>query len=547
MCLFPFKKEYIDRHGHYRTSLCKCGKCPECIKQAQQQLSVLVWRQLCLSKGNAYFVTLTYRDENLPLALTTSKYDIGNPLPSQIDAAVASANVDKMQPLVVSKPVRLGRSPLFTYSRYDDVITPHFDTVFGDIHPWVENCSGDRLRMRENFIRDEYFRANHWNGPSGTNRVCIRCGVPFELSRRFDGTNLLVTRVCTSVDREDVKGWLKRCRLSFERSGGDLTSFKYTGCQEYGPRGHRPHYHFILVGCPEEFLRVLTKDWRLNFGNVEWSIIHHRTCNGGDGYKAAGSYLGAYTKKLAEHDDPSLVAGFSIRPRRCSSKYFGICASSERSDMIESVRKLRERFLAWDVFGSYDPDCLAPEDLENMPDLPPSDPVYVSDLASCLDRIEERRRFNWGSDSFGNPIDMPVPNLIAKYVYKVPVKKKCVIREKTPFKDLPPDVQYLYCSSSGFFVSVGRKTEVLREVHQQSAVSYYLALRQEARHDLLLSQQFAAFAGVPWSPSCFSNASLEERDRFASFLRSENVRRSRELEFALRSKYKKSKISGKTL
>ena len=46
-----------------------------------------------------------------------------------------------------------------------------------------------------------------------------------------------------SLDREDIKKWKKRVKMTYERKKRKRLELNYIICGEYGPRTHRPHYH----------------------------------------------------------------------------------------------------------------------------------------------------------------------------------------------------------------------------------------------------------------------------------------------------------------
>lgn len=70
-----------------------------------------------------------------------------------------------------------------------------------------------------------------------------------------------------TVWKSDIKDWLKRFRTNYERLTGKK-GIRMFGCSEYGPRTHRPHYHFIFFGLDHNDLSLAIKDWSERFGFV---------------------------------------------------------------------------------------------------------------------------------------------------------------------------------------------------------------------------------------------------------------------------------------
>lgn len=68
MCLSPvsISRTYLGRRV---VSWAPCGKCAECIKDKQNESVIKTLEEVMKVKGNVYFLTLTYSDDNVPLTV----------------------------------------------------------------------------------------------------------------------------------------------------------------------------------------------------------------------------------------------------------------------------------------------------------------------------------------------------------------------------------------------------------------------------------------------------------------------------------------------
>lgn len=67
MCTSPIQITRRFATGQSRIDLVPCGKCPECVRFKQAEFAALSVHQ-SLKSGSLYFLTLTYRDDMLPVA-----------------------------------------------------------------------------------------------------------------------------------------------------------------------------------------------------------------------------------------------------------------------------------------------------------------------------------------------------------------------------------------------------------------------------------------------------------------------------------------------
>lgn len=76
-------------------------------------------------------------------------------------------------------------------------------------------------------------------------------------------------RLVPSLSRRDVRLWLKRCRVRYEREFGvKVPDFRYYIIGEMGFNTNRPHYHCCFFGLPQKCLEYFLESWRKDFGFV---------------------------------------------------------------------------------------------------------------------------------------------------------------------------------------------------------------------------------------------------------------------------------------
>lgn len=150
--------------------------------------------------------------------------------------------------------------------------------------------------------------------------------------------------ITPSVDLRDPRLWLKGCRVAFERQFGyKLPDFKYLMCAEYGSKYTRPHYHYLFLG-----LKPWIVDWMLERWEVRYGFTTRKTVRNSSKDKfRVSAYISKYMSK-GDFDCPAVKSGIALKGRYCASRYLG----------REFIDGKRSHFLAFDVFGPYDPDRL---------------------------------------------------------------------------------------------------------------------------------------------------------------------------------------------
>lgn len=524
MCLNPYHMRYQTFDGSWRETDVPCGKCPECVRRAQSDLMILVHRQLEASTGSCWFVTLSYKDEKLPLALTFSVYrDLrSHDFASLVDPLETFDYRKHGELLRRSRPVRLARTPLKTHNLF-------FDSIASNLENWKPTRSS--LAAREAAVLAEYSHRYRWNGFDGRLNSCVKPGAVMEVSRRWftnkDGEPIIIIgTVTTSVDRQDPQLWLKNCRVAYERKFGCKLPEKmsYTMIQEYGPRGHRPHYHIIftnieqadLVWCLGRWARAYCGDPvpRIKHGSgVVYDRINRVTSTGANGFACAGKYLGAYFKKTEDVQEPTMLAGLSVRPRRCSSKFFGVGKDFDA---------LRAHILGFDIFGEYDPCSLPSDDAEQI-----------------LEVVQRRLHISLPLAS-NKVVDLAIPNYLRNKILKN-VKVKVSTRKKVvPFTSSSFDS---FCEGSGFVHKPYKLEPLVVSYPVASELSQGLADIEAFRSDIAYKEELYAFAGLAYNPLDLpADFSVEILDAFANYRDCSKREKAACVRSSLLDKYKKSKF-----
>ncbi|AXH74436.1 MAG: replication initiator protein [Microviridae sp.] len=191
-----------------------CGKCEECIKDKQNEYVIRTIEEAMKVKGNIYFLTLTYSDANVPLAVDPD----------------------------------------------------------GEL---IDEDTGEVLSTLK------------------------------------------------SLDNRDITLWKKRCTRSIYYHSKRSCKFSYLICGEYGPQTHRPHYHGLFIGISPEDMEVFKKDWEKNYGFTCVKQISRFDI------ERTARYVAKYITKVKSLEDENVKNGKVVKPRKISSKGYGM-PSKER-------------------------------------------------------------------------------------------------------------------------------------------------------------------------------------------------------------------------
>lgn len=275
------------RPYHFSYLRVPCGKCVQCLKDRSNDLAIRSY--LAAQKyGSMHFLTLTYSPEHLPLTARLCM-------------------VDK------------NTGEVFHDSNYKFV---------------SEKCP-QIAEMRRYFVSNKGSKARYWyvNDVSSTSTDYI------------DSDYDYYVHVTPSLDRRDVRLWLKRSRVTYERKfGKKLPDFKKICIGEFGPRTCRPHYHLAFFGLNNDEMQFLANEWNYGFHYLE--TVSHVNKDGSNGWLAAAKYVGKYISK-GIFDCDSVLRDDVEKPRLfCSCNLF------------ELPKNVIEYYRCYDLFGHYDLDSL---------------------------------------------------------------------------------------------------------------------------------------------------------------------------------------------
>lgn len=215
-----------------------CGKCLDCLHHKQMSRVPQYVRALEQSKSNV-FVTLTYRNSCVPLALSI-------------------------------QDVRL--------------------SVNEDTGEFVQYVDSSVVKVLNKEERDIYLPLFGYELKGKLSSKSLSCYIDNE-----------TWRITPSLNREDVRLYIKRKRIEFKRNGNEL-NFKYICVGEYGNRTSRPHYHLLITGMDFSTAKNFFKDWSVDYGFVCVKRVNreYKLKNGTkvkDGYMAVARYVSKYMSK----------------------------------------------------------------------------------------------------------------------------------------------------------------------------------------------------------------------------------------------------------
>lgn len=232
-------------------AICSCGKCVECKKAKQNEWYPRIVSELkhsCENGVPAVFVTLTYRDEDLPMTdeVTTSVLDSSKDsvkrfrarfkyCPTVINDVVYPYVDTTNGNLLLLDEYNLLESSLPTVTR---VIPPQPTLRYKDVRMWLKRC---RIRMQRGFVENE--------------------------------CNSLTTEVERIKFHPSISPRVP-CYDSDGIFNGSFKHLEFHCIGEYSPEKHRPHYHLILFGITcREFMEYFYWDWFDHFGITDCSDV----------------------------------------------------------------------------------------------------------------------------------------------------------------------------------------------------------------------------------------------------------------------------------
>lgn len=257
----------VQRGNYFLPSLSgfyvPCGKCVDCLHKKHLARVPQYVRELSKHRDNV-FVTLTYRNDTVPLSLCVQNftecvdYETGEYL-NYVDSSTYQ---------VLPRDLRSTFVDLFRYDLTGTLRSMRMDSPFGGSEVW---------------------------------------------------------RLTPSLNREDVRLFIKKRRVAFFRSGRPL-DFKMVCVGEYGPRTSRPHYHLLICGMDFSTAQEFFSTWSDEYGNVcVKSLQRYTKLSDGtfkDNYVGVSYYVSKYMSKGCFECDCAKYE-WSEKPRTCVSLDFG--------------------------------------------------------------------------------------------------------------------------------------------------------------------------------------------------------------------------------
>lgn len=183
---------------------------------------------------------------------------------------------------------------------------------------------------------DEYLQESHWiNKNTAFHRNAVRvCSINMDGSKilGFRTVNLHTSPNPTdigfnflyatpSLRREDVRLFLKKCRVQYERDFGDKMTGRYVFFGEYGDLTKRPHYHGLLFDFSDRAIQYLRSRWEKEYGFCEFRELPYFNSDGSPARIKAANYVSKYIAK--SHKYYAVEKNLVEAPRRFCSRGFG--------------------------------------------------------------------------------------------------------------------------------------------------------------------------------------------------------------------------------
>ena len=198
--------------GYKRTDTVPCGKCPECVKDKQNEFVIRSCEEQKKRQGSIWFFTLTYCNDTVPIAFDEN----------------GELNDESLVPRC-QNPMKYRDASHMSY-RAQSLF--NLDKVKEEIEEENRYTYDDLLINGEE----------------------------------------LPTRVL-SLRNKDISDWKKRVRRKIQYRDKRKLDFGYVISGEYGPRTRRPHYHGLLFGLSRDDAMLFKQDWEKHYGYTSFKEI----------------------------------------------------------------------------------------------------------------------------------------------------------------------------------------------------------------------------------------------------------------------------------
>lgn len=399
--IYPVSKGYIE---------VPCGKCIACLRNRQNAMVSRLYADAS-KYGTFVFVTLTYDEKHLPLA-----------------ESVYRCCVD------TGECERVGL-------------------------PYIGEDGKEYVDMKARIIHGH--RVKDWSTSEAMRKIKPSRFPRYIDKPIFEGKAIegytYFARITPSACREDVRLWLKRCRVEYPReTGNELPEFKYACVTEYGPKTCRPHYHICFLGLPLEIVNWFVSRW--HYGKQkDVKLVNRLNKDNTDGYRLASQYIGKYmTKGKFECDSVKRLACY------CDAEKPRLFQSIGLGDSL--VRQLQNYMYAFDFIGKYDPKTLFSYDKNRF--------LSADEIRALVPVVCKRFTYTIGvSEQTGKPIKYSVPRIIRQKVFRFYKK------DPKKGKDIPVKDAYGRCVYSPIYLLASRYLQdqyaSLRETELVSILSSY--------------------------------------------------------------------------
>lgn len=258
MCINPTITYKKSRDGSLKRIEFPCGKCSECVSKKHSAFALEAVLE-ARAASSVHMVTLTYNNDSVPFR-------------------------------AVRRVTREG----ITYE--DDAYFVDRSTYF---HDCVKRCLGVNMDGSK----------------------ALSCKSVVMSSARVDDANYSELIVTPSLRREDVRLFLKKCRIQFQRYYGEKLEGRYAFFGEYGDLTHRPHYHGLLYNFSDRAISFLKSRWEKEFGFCQFVPLAQFNADGSPARVKAANYVSKYIAKDMAYK--AVSDGLVEAPRRFCSKGFG--------------------------------------------------------------------------------------------------------------------------------------------------------------------------------------------------------------------------------